>query len=463
MTALDQLRGGATPAGKVELEVTGMTCAACAARIEKKLNRLDGVTATVNYATEKATVEFDPDALAPADLIATVQSIGYDAHLPAPPLAAASTGVPGTPGGVADGEPDRWSDPLLQRLVLAAVLGTPVLLLSMVPALQFRNWQWLAFALSAPVAAWAAWPFHRAALEERPPGRGVDGHAGVGRRARRVRVEHLRAVLHPGGRQRHDDGRCRWSGASATTTTCTSRSRPPPWRSSWPAGTSRRARSGAPAARSAPCSSAAPARAGARRPRRRARRPGRRAPGGRPVRGAPRRTDRHRRRGGGRHLVDRHLARHRREPAARRAPGRRRHGSDDQRPTVGSSCARRASGPTPRSLRWRASSSRPRAARRPCSASPTGWPAVFVPVVVVLAIATLGVVVRSHRQLRGRDGPGDGRADHRLPVRARPRHPDRPARRHRPRRAARHPHQGDPRCSRARVASTPWCSTRPAR
>ncbi|MFN8023950.1 MAG: heavy metal translocating P-type ATPase [Acidimicrobiales bacterium] len=157
MTALDQLRAGTAPAGHVELEVTGMTCAACAARIEKKLNRLDGVTATVNYATEKATVEYDPTALVPDDLIATVQSIGYDAHLPAPPTGAASA----TSDTAA--EPSTWSDPLLQRLVLASLLGVPVLVLSMVSALQFRNWQWLAFALSLPVAAWAAWPFHRAA------------------------------------------------------------------------------------------------------------------------------------------------------------------------------------------------------------------------------------------------------------------------------------------------------------
>ena len=155
MTALESIRsGGAT--GHVELEVSGMTCAACAARIEKKLNRLDGVTATVNYATEKASVEFDTAALSPDDLIATVQSIGYDAHVPTPP---AAHGAP-TP---ADADASPWADPLLQRLVAASFLGLPVLLLSMVSGLQFRNWQWLAFALSMPVAGWAAWPFHRAA------------------------------------------------------------------------------------------------------------------------------------------------------------------------------------------------------------------------------------------------------------------------------------------------------------
>jgi Cu+-exporting ATPase len=132
----------------LNLELTGMTCAACANRIEKKLNRLDGVTATVNYATEKANVSYDP-SLASADaLIAAVKSIGYGAALPA-----------------AVGE-DR-ADPALariadlqRRLVVAVVLGVPVLLLSMIPALQFRGWQWVALVLATPVATWSAWPFH---------------------------------------------------------------------------------------------------------------------------------------------------------------------------------------------------------------------------------------------------------------------------------------------------------------
>jgi Cu+-exporting ATPase len=164
MTALDQLRDGRSALGHVELEVSGMTCAACAARIEKKLNRLDGVTATVNYATEKASVDFDPTAFDAAALIATVQSIGYDAHVPAPPHAPSasdptSSGEPGDD----DDTYDRRQDPLFQRLATAAVLGVPVLALSMIAGLQFRNWQWLAFALSVPVATYAAWPFHRTA------------------------------------------------------------------------------------------------------------------------------------------------------------------------------------------------------------------------------------------------------------------------------------------------------------
>lgn len=155
MTALDQARNGVRTTDRIDLEVTGMTCAACAARIEKKLNRLDGVTASVNYATEKASVTFDSALLSPSDLVATVESIGYGASLPS--LPASSTAV--DQGQAAD----ERHDPLLQRLLLSAALGTPVLVLSMIPALQFRNWQWLAFTLSAPVATWAAWPFHRAA------------------------------------------------------------------------------------------------------------------------------------------------------------------------------------------------------------------------------------------------------------------------------------------------------------
>ena len=136
----------------LDLEVTGMTCAACANRIERRLNKIDGVQASVNYATEIARVEFDPALVVPTDLVAAVESIGYGAVLPAPAGAVAATD-----------EQSDTRDPLLQRLVVAALLGLPVLLLSMVPALQFRNWQWLAFALASPVATWAAWPFHRAA------------------------------------------------------------------------------------------------------------------------------------------------------------------------------------------------------------------------------------------------------------------------------------------------------------
>ncbi|MCW2493537.1 MAG: carbonate dehydratase [Frankiales bacterium] len=147
--------GAPTPAS-VELSVGGMTCSSCAARIEKKLNKLEGVTATVNYATEKATVRYDPAAVAPADLVATVEATGYTARLPQPPAASNATGDPGN-------EPDRELSALRQRLGISAALTLPVLLLAMIPAAQFDNWQWLSLTLASPVVAWGGWPFHRAA------------------------------------------------------------------------------------------------------------------------------------------------------------------------------------------------------------------------------------------------------------------------------------------------------------
>jgi Cu+-exporting ATPase len=141
----------------VELTIGGMTCASCAARVEKKLNKLAGVTATVNFATEKAKVFFPP-AVNPEELISVVEQAGYTAALPAPPSAAEEE----EEGGPAP-EPDETAG-LRQRLLISLVLAVPVVVLAMVPALQFRNWQWLSLALAAPVAVWGAWPFHRAAL-----------------------------------------------------------------------------------------------------------------------------------------------------------------------------------------------------------------------------------------------------------------------------------------------------------
>ncbi|EPD63912.1 heavy metal translocating P-type ATPase [Streptomyces sp. HGB0020] len=140
-------------ASEVELVIGGMTCASCAARIEKKLNRMDGVEATVNYATEKAKVAFR-DGIAVADLIATVEATGYTAQEPASP--APESDVEETP------EPEELRL-LRQRLTTAVVLAVPVILMAMVPALQFDYWQWLSLTLAAPVVTYAAWPFHRAA------------------------------------------------------------------------------------------------------------------------------------------------------------------------------------------------------------------------------------------------------------------------------------------------------------
>ena len=145
-----------TAPARVDLAVGGMTCASCAARIEKKLNRLDGVTAAVNYATATATVTYDSAAVTPQDLVSTVEATGYTARLPEPPPAAETK-----PGEAAPRVDEMAS--LRQRVVVSAALTIPVVLLAMVPALQFRFWQWLSLTLAAPVVIWGGWPFHRAA------------------------------------------------------------------------------------------------------------------------------------------------------------------------------------------------------------------------------------------------------------------------------------------------------------
>ncbi len=131
---------------ELTLAVSGMTCASCAARVEKRLNQLDGVTATVNFATEQAAVAY-PEGVTTDDLIAAVEETGYKATLPAHSQDDADDAV-------------GWK----RRLLLSAALSVPVVLLSMVPALQFDYWQWIALALATPVVAWGAWPFHRAAV-----------------------------------------------------------------------------------------------------------------------------------------------------------------------------------------------------------------------------------------------------------------------------------------------------------
>ena len=133
----------------VELEITGMTCASCANRIERKLNKLEGVTASVNYATEKARVAF-PSTISQDELIAAVASAGYVA---APPSVSLET------TGTEPADPTRS---LRDRLIVSTLLGVPVLLMSMIPPLQFTHWQWLALTLASPVVVWGALPFHRA-------------------------------------------------------------------------------------------------------------------------------------------------------------------------------------------------------------------------------------------------------------------------------------------------------------
>ncbi|HCG2963652.1 heavy metal translocating P-type ATPase [Corynebacterium sanguinis] len=141
----------------IELEIGGMTCASCANRIEKKLNKLEGVAATVNYATEKAKVTV-PAGYDPGLLVAEVEKTGYTAALPKPKGTTANTSE--TEAGE---EEDTELTSLRHRLVGAIVLTVPVIAMAMIPALQFVYWQWASLALAAPVIIWAAWPFHKAA------------------------------------------------------------------------------------------------------------------------------------------------------------------------------------------------------------------------------------------------------------------------------------------------------------
>lgn len=147
-----------SPAGSagniIELEIGRMTCASCAMRIEKKLNKLDGVMATVNYATEKAKIT-NPAGLDPLALIAEIEKTGYSAALPAPKVAQQAHD---------DAEqPDTELVSLRNRLIASIALSVPVIAMAMIPALQFNYWQWASLTLAAPVIVWAAWPFHKAA------------------------------------------------------------------------------------------------------------------------------------------------------------------------------------------------------------------------------------------------------------------------------------------------------------
>lgn len=161
---------------QLDLGVTGMTCTSCSARIERKLNRMDGVDATVNFATESAKVDYDPAKTDPGAVIQTVRNTGYDAFTMAD--TSADEGDTGTDDGDAASSPkddvvgqarvdaarDAEAADLLHRTILSAILAFPVVLVSMVPALQFDNWQWAALTLISPVYFWGGAPFHRATL-----------------------------------------------------------------------------------------------------------------------------------------------------------------------------------------------------------------------------------------------------------------------------------------------------------
>ena len=147
--------GAAT--AQVELPITGMTCASCANRIERKLNKLDGVKASVNYATEKATVEYDAETVAPEQLLGAVEAAGYKAKLP-------SAGTHGSDSADSSDQAEAAElAPLRTRMLVSLPLALIAFVISMVPALQFDSWQWAVLQLTTPVILWGAWPFHRAA------------------------------------------------------------------------------------------------------------------------------------------------------------------------------------------------------------------------------------------------------------------------------------------------------------
>ena len=151
---------GATPS-QVQLEIGGMTCASCAARIEKRLNRIEGVTATVNYTTEKASVAFGP-SVTTSDLIAQVEATGYTARLPVP--AQSSTEAAAL-------EPTDPTHALRVRLLISLVLATPVVALAMVPALQFDAWQWLSLDVGGPGCHVGGVAVPQSNVDEPPPRR----------------------------------------------------------------------------------------------------------------------------------------------------------------------------------------------------------------------------------------------------------------------------------------------------
>lgn len=149
------MTAGTETGAVTDLVVGGMTCGACVRRVERKLGRLERVAAEVNPATGRARVTH-PREVAPEALVAPVEAAGYTAELPRPEPA---------PQNGAGQDEGAGSDPERQRLVVTALLSLPVLVLSMVPAAQLTNWQWLRLAPAAPVAVWSAWPFHRQALK----------------------------------------------------------------------------------------------------------------------------------------------------------------------------------------------------------------------------------------------------------------------------------------------------------
>ena len=448
------LQGTPDTTESIELQIGGMTCASCAMRIEKKLNKLDGVTATVNYATETGQGR------------CTRGRVGRrGAHRGRRDPPATPPRLPRAKGDASDrrrGRRGRRDGAAASRLVSTRARSrVPVIVLAMIPTLQFDG---LAVALAHPrrargdVGRVAVPP---GGLGQPPARRRHHGHPDLGRRDRRLRVVAVRAVPRLRRRDRHDPRLLLDRRAG--------RRRP-----GVPRGRGRRHRvhprrpllrgPGQATLRRRPACPAGARRQGRRRAprRRRGPHPDRRARGRRPLRRPPRREDRHRRNSSRRaprpstHRCSPASRSPSRSPPATPSPGR------PSTPAGASWSGRPGSGPTPSSPRSPGSSRTPRPARRRCSASPTGSRPSSCPSSSHSQSppsasgwrAGAGRGSRVHRRRR--------RADHRLPVRPRPGHADRTDGRHRPGRPARHPHQGARGARVAPAGSTRSCSTRPA-
>ena len=419
MTTDADLRG-------VELQITGMTCASCANRIERKLNKLEGVVATVNYATEKARVSY-PATVTPEALVETVEQAGYGAALPAAVVEAEGEGP--------------THDPLRQRLLGSLALSIPVVALAMVPAWQFDYWQWLSLVLAAPVVVWGGVALPPRRLGQPAPRCRHHGHPRLARDPGRAGLVGLRPLPRHRRDARHD----------------------PPVRAHRRAQRRRRqhlprGRGGRdhlhprrPVVRGAvqapgrgcPAGAARARRQGRRRPARRTRGadPHRRAGRRRRVRRPPRREGRHRRRGHRRQLGRGPGTAHRRVRPGRGRPRRRRGRRDRQRRRpVGRA---RDPGRQRHPARADGPAGRGRPERQGGGAAPRrpGLRGVR-PGRHRAGRGHAGLLARQRRRYGGRVHRRRRGADRRLPVRARAGHADRPHGRHRPGSPGRHPDQG---------------------
>ena len=155
---------------EISVPIEGMTCASCVNRVEKRLNKIDGVEATVNFATHKAHVIYDPELSGPEDFVDAITDTGYLAALPADGMSSHATDDHGSGDGMEHGEHDHMShsvasvSTLRNRFIVSAVLTVPLLLMAMVSSLQFDYWQWISLGLATVVVFWGGYPFHRSAL-----------------------------------------------------------------------------------------------------------------------------------------------------------------------------------------------------------------------------------------------------------------------------------------------------------